>query len=90
VGGVVSKVESTRVVLAPKGAGLYCSFAGWIWVMKTLYFRFKDKVKYHSVILLWHCFCKIAKALATALWQFSFGRTFMTVLSDIAFLALFM
>ncbi len=51
VGGVVSKVESTRVVLAPKGAGLYCSFAGWIRVMKTLYLRFKDKVKYHSVIL---------------------------------------
>jgi hypothetical protein len=52
VGGVVSKVESTRIVLAPKGAGLYCSFAGWIRVMKTLYFKFKDKVKYHSVICL--------------------------------------
>ena len=51
VGGVISKVESTRVVLAPKGAGLYCSFAGWIRVMKTLYFKFKDKVKYHSVIV---------------------------------------
>jgi len=51
VGGVVSKVELTRVVLVPKGAGLYCSFAGWIRVMKTLYFKFKDKVKYHSVIV---------------------------------------
>jgi len=50
VGGVVSKVETTQVVLAPKGAGLYCSFAGWIQVMKTLYLRFKDKVKYHCVI----------------------------------------
>jgi hypothetical protein len=40
------------MVLAPKGAGLYCSFEGWIRVMKTLYFKFKDKVKYHSVISL--------------------------------------
>jgi hypothetical protein len=38
------------MVLAEKGAGLYCSFEGWIRVMKTLYFKFKDKVKYHSVI----------------------------------------
>ncbi len=52
VGGVVSKVESTRIVLAPKGVGLYCSFAGWIRVMKTHYFKFKAKVKYHSVISL--------------------------------------
>jgi len=40
------------MVLAPKGAGLYCSFEGWIRVMKTLSFKFKDKVKYHSVIYL--------------------------------------
>jgi hypothetical protein len=50
VGGVVSKVGSTQIVLAPKGAGLICSFAGWIRVMKTLILKLFDKVKYHSVI----------------------------------------
>jgi hypothetical protein len=40
------------MVLAPKGAGLYCSFEGWIRVMETRYLKFKDKVKYHSVIVL--------------------------------------
>ncbi len=47
----MSKVELTRIVLAPKARVFIVLFAGWIWVLKTLYFKLKGKVKYHSVIV---------------------------------------
>jgi aspartate/methionine/tyrosine aminotransferase len=40
--------------------------AGWIRVLKTLYFKFKDKVKYHSVILLLFQIHLPAKAIEKA------------------------